>query len=165
MLASDINTVAGSANGKPCVRLYQTAGTSVPDNANTVLTFDTEDYDTHGLHSTVTNPSRITINAAAGAGIYRCKATMHLPARGDYSTLGLCITRTGTNVAPFERVGPNATSAARSVACEAMITLNVGDYVEVTAFQDNTANVAVTTASGTSSFSTVFEVEKIRDLP
>lgn len=153
--ASDVNLASA--------RLFQnSAGTSLTDNTNTAITFDSESWDTDGMHSTSVNTSRVTITSSAGAGIYVCRGTVHLPGRSDYTTIGACIAKNGTNLAPFERWGPNTASVARTVTVECRVQLVVGDYVELIGFQDNTANVAVTTAFGASSFTTVLEVQKLR---
>jgi len=52
----------------PACSVYQTANTNMPTSGTYVqMLFDTENYDTDTMHSTSTNPGRITINTA---GIY-----------------------------------------------------------------------------------------------
>lgn len=48
-------------------KLYRTAAQTIPDATTTTLIFDDEIYDTDEMHSTITNPERITIKTA---GIY-----------------------------------------------------------------------------------------------
>lgn len=44
----------------PRCRVYKSAAQSIADNTVTAITFDTEQYDNDGMHSTSTNTSRIT---------------------------------------------------------------------------------------------------------
>lgn len=149
---------------KPMCRLVQfTTGTSVPDNTNTALSFDSEEYDTHNMHSTSVNPTRVTIQAGWD-GIYLCKGTIFVPTAADYNTIGAVIAKNGANQAPWERVGPNNSSAQRTASTEARLSLVAGDYIELVAYQDNTANTSRTTPVG-SSFEPVLEVEFLRDPP
>jgi hypothetical protein len=55
----------------PAVRVDSSDLQAVPNNQQAQLTFDTEDYDTGGLHSMTTNPNRLT---APIAGIYEITA-------------------------------------------------------------------------------------------
>ena len=45
-------------------RVYNTADISCADNSNTILTFNSERYDTDSIHSTGTNTGRLTCNTA-----------------------------------------------------------------------------------------------------
>ena len=53
-----------AATSVPSVRVRNSAAQSIPTGSTTTLTFDTEDFDTDTMHSTVTNTSRITCNTA-----------------------------------------------------------------------------------------------------
>lgn len=44
----------------PMVKLHQTSAQSIPDSTNTAVTFNVEEVDAYGFHSTTTNPTRIT---------------------------------------------------------------------------------------------------------
>jgi hypothetical protein len=147
----------------PMCKVYQgSAGQNIADNTNTALTWDSEEYDDLGMHSTSVQPTRITITSAAGDGKYQFKGTFFVPNRTDYVTIGVAIAKNGTNQAPFIRVGPNASNSSRSVMTSTTIAMVVGDYAEVTAFQDNTANATIATPFG-SSFQCVFECIKVSE--
>jgi len=45
-------------------KVTKSADQTIPDDTNTVITWDQEDYDTDGMHDNVTNNSRITIKTA-----------------------------------------------------------------------------------------------------
>ena len=46
------------------VRVTNSLAISISNNTITLLTFDTEDYDTNSMHSTATNPGRLTCKTA-----------------------------------------------------------------------------------------------------
>jgi hypothetical protein len=56
----DIPGRGGSGALSGC-RVYNSANQSIPNDADTALTFDSERFDTNAFHSTATNTSRITI--------------------------------------------------------------------------------------------------------
>ena len=56
---------------------WNSATQSVPASTFTVLTFDSEDYDVGGLHSTVTNTSRLTV-PSGGDGLYLITASSRI---------------------------------------------------------------------------------------
>jgi hypothetical protein len=159
ILASTINRLLNP----PKCKVYQgAAGQNIADNTNTALTWDSEEYDDLGMHSTSVQPTRITITSAAGDGKYQFKGTFFVPNRTDYVTIAVAIAKNGTNQAPFIRVGPNASNVSRSVQVETTIVMAVGDYAEVIAFQDNGANATIATPFG-SSFQSVFECIKVSE--
>lgn len=41
--------------------VYRSSNQSIPNNVNTAMTFDSEEYDTDDIHSTVTNTDRLTV--------------------------------------------------------------------------------------------------------
>lgn len=155
---ADIAAAQAGGNLRPCCRLLQVgSGQSIPNNANTALTWDTEDYDYGGLHAAGSANCVIT-----RAGVWRAKASILLPARSDYTTYGMCIAKNGTNLPTFERWQPGTASAQRSCTVITSNLYAVGDTVSAIAFQTNTAAVAVTTAFG-SSFESSMELEFVRD--
>ncbi len=159
--ASEIAAQLAGSSLKPLVRLVAGATQSIPDNTATALQFSTEDVDTHGYHDNATNNSRIT---PTKAGWYRVSGTYYTGGRADYASVTCFLRKNGsTTFAPGGRlmVPPNGTTA---VSCSASIPFNgAGDYVELMALQDNTANAAqVTTVS--LYFTSTLEAEFVRDL-
>lgn len=69
---NDLRDAYGFLMNPPRVKVYSTTGQSI-DNTDTLLTWDAEIYDSDGMHSTVTNPSRLT---AVTAGVY--EIVLHL---------------------------------------------------------------------------------------
>lgn len=52
------------AHYRPCVSCFRSAAQSIPNTTATVITFDSEVYDTDNFHSTVTNTGRLTAPVA-----------------------------------------------------------------------------------------------------
>lgn len=155
---ADIAAAQAASNLRPMCRLLQVgAGTSCPDNTNTTLTWDTEDYDYGGLH--VAGSSNIVITKA---GVWEFNLKVFFPTAGDYITIGCVVAKNGANQPPWDRLGPNATSAQRTTATECQLLCAVGDVITAVALQDNTASAARVTVFG-SSFECVFEAKFVRD--
>jgi len=108
----------------PRVLLTNSALQSVPSGVSTVLTFDTETYDTDAMHSTVTNPDRIT---TVTAGLY----TVSLSAPTQFSSAGPARQmRVHQNGAIFAYAGPTSTLTL-DVPCVA------GDYLQFVVYQNS----------------------------
>lgn len=154
----DIAAAQAASNQRPMCRLLQVAaGTVINDNTNTTLTWDTEDYDYGGLHAAGSSQLIIT-----RAGVWDFRSVIFLPSATDYVTLGIVIAKNAVNQPPWERIGPNATSAQRTVKVETSFLCAVGDAITAVGYQDNTAGTARTTVFG-SSFEGVFEARFVRD--
>jgi hypothetical protein len=164
--AVDVSTIEASTTGKPLVRLVANATQSLSNNTNTAILFAAEDIDTHGYHSTSVNTSRVTPTLA---GYYRCRGTVMLGARSDYTVINAWIRKNGTsNLAGGTRsggaFGSPAGSQVNTAYAEAIVSCDgVTDYVELVGNQANTAAVSTTT-NQSSQFSSCFEVEYLRPL-
>ncbi len=54
----------------PSVRVFNNGALTIPTNATTQLTFDSERWDNDGMHSTATNTGRLTANRAGKYSVY-----------------------------------------------------------------------------------------------
>jgi hypothetical protein len=139
VLASYFNTYLNGPIGfllaPPILKIRQTAAQSIPNNAATALNFDTEDADSSNMHSTVTNTSRAT--AVYPGWVW---------ASGNYSaatnatgvrTLAWSINGTPQNGLGSDFTGVTAATTARLGAVGGLWFLNVGDYLELLAFQNS----------------------------
>lgn len=116
----------------PSCFVYNSVNISVPDSTNTVLTFNSEDWDTDNMHSTSSNTSRLTSKTA---GIYLIHANVEtamdsggsrqLRFRKNGSTY---FANTVKGYAPANTTTLELTSAQK---------LNVNDYVEVVVWHSN----------------------------
>lgn len=160
VLDTDLAAIIAASSNKPVCRVVANATQSIPDAVITSIAFAAEDMDSHGMHSTVTNNERVTPTVA---GIYRVRGTVYLPGRVDYSNMNATIRKNGaTMLSPSDRKANLVNAQAVSLTAEVLVDMNgTTDYVELTVFQDNTANTASSTnASGT--FTSVMEVEYVR---
>lgn len=119
----------------PLAILRQTVAQSIPNNAMTALLFDTEDLDREGGHSTSSNTSRYT---AQTAGYYEVSGAVGFTGNATGSRLAqINVNGTGQN---GTEVGwgtvPNS-GHLEIVVPSTMVYLNVGDYVELAAFQSS----------------------------
>ena len=132
------------------VQVKNSTTQSVAHNTPTVLTFNTENFNTDAMHSTITNPSRITFNTA---GTYQVSASASFPLAT--ATAGvfarLYIQKGGS---PLRYCTQNTVSASNDTIISFTTTLNVaaGEYIEVVAYHN--AGSPVLVAAGES---TVFE--------
>lgn len=133
-LASDWNSFVRDAflflYNPPAVRAYNSSSISIPHNTETALTFDAERYDTDTMHSSSTNPGRLTCNTE---GKYFVKFG------GAFTTNGtgvrqIKLRKNGTiniDLASFNAVAAHFTWFGASTD----VQLSVGDYVEAVVFQ------------------------------
>lgn len=131
---SDVST----AVQKPIVRLVQVVAQSLAHAVNADLTFGagSEELDTHGFHDTAVNPTRVTPNVP---GWYRCRAHLHLAAGvGNTTQMGVGLAKNAGRVAPQNINRPDPTTAALSIASEALISCNGStDYITAVVQQQN----------------------------
>jgi hypothetical protein len=137
--------------------LYHTADQSIPDATWTTVSFNSEFHDTLGLHDNSTNNSRITIVSGAGARKY----TPHAQICFDADTTGgrgLRFLVNGTDA----YYGNNLSPAGGGVytiftASVPPISLGVGDYIELQAYQNRGSALNVI-GSGTLPYATTFGI-------
>jgi len=126
-----------SSDGQPRVVVRHSTTQSLTTEAWTSLTFDTEDVDVGALHSTVTNPSRLTIPTAAD-GFYLLVGYVNFAV----STTGVRAARilvNGSNVigsAP-SIPGLNSSGFGGGLNCVAFASLTAGMYVELQGWQNS----------------------------
>jgi hypothetical protein len=120
----------------------QTVAQSIPANAFTSLTMDSEVVDTFNGHSTSTNTSRYT---CALAGWYNVVG--RYPTSGTANTKRIAsIAVNGTGVRNNE-IDPSDASLS-TVEVTALVFLNVSDYVEVQVLQNTAGALNTNVASG-----------------
>lgn len=136
---------------RPAASVVQTLVQNLPTGSLTAVSFDSSIMDSDGGHSNSVNPSR-----------YTCQVAGWHSARG---TVGFAANGTGARAARFmvNGSGVNYTdgwqttvSSGQAATCHAFhfVFLNVGDYVELGAFQTSGGTLS-TFASGPQSVMTV----------
>lgn len=124
----------------PACRAYHNTTQSLTDNTETTVLFNAERYDTDTMHSTSTNTGRITFNTA---GLYVVGFLIEVAAAADYTLCYTSLRLNGTTPL-FEDVSYADPVAAANVHLggTTVYKFAAADYVEIRAYQDNTANAA-----------------------
>lgn len=114
--------------------LHKSTNQSVPNNAYTSITWNSEQYDNDGAHSDITNPGRYT---AQTAGWFEFHALIQFDA----------ISATGERIAQFLKNGAGSPfgmmeirpSSVNAATCLIMgwSLMSVGDFVEAQAYQSS----------------------------
>lgn len=159
ILATDILYIYNRTVAKPACRVVQQAAQTLTDNTATTILFgaDSEDYDTHSMHSVSTNTGRITVPAGYD-GKYRAFGVFAMEANADYNSLEAYLAVNGSPVPTRKRVGPNTVASARTIDVSATLDLVAGDYVELVGLQDDASGTSHDTSSTGGSFSCVLEL-------
>lgn len=144
----DVEAIAVRTVEKPLCIVRKSTVTSV-DNNGEVLTWDTEDTDLSGLHSTSSNTSRITPNVA---GWYRISATIHWAANAT-GRRATAVSKNGS-IAAYGQISPGSSVGTTSTVITRTLQANgTTDYFEVFAYQDSGGALNSADTTGT-----VFEV-------
>lgn len=137
----------------PACRVYNAGAQTIADAGFLPITFDSERYDTDSMHSTSVNTARITFNTA---GLYLI--TGHVLFVGaDFASVFVDIFLNGTTRIASGTVGTmtDASNNSCSVSIATVYKMAATNYVELRAYQNNTANTARTliAANGSPEFS------------
>lgn len=117
-----------------------TTGASIANNIDTVVAWDgTETYDPAGWHSTVTNPSRITVDAS---GVYLVRAQLGYDAQAT-NTRGCYLRTNGTVTVAAVQQAISTAATPTIVPAMDVIEAAAGDYFEVVAFQSSGSALGV----------------------
>lgn len=125
------------------VKVRESTPQSITYNANTVLLFNEEDFDTAAYHDNVTNTGRLTVPSGAGNNKkYAVGANAGITAAaGGQRQLVLRLDGT-TSIASVTDSAPN-TGAHTHLHVSTIIELDEAQYVEVIYFQNQTAAAAL----------------------
>lgn len=144
---------ADKLNGPICA-IRQGSAQNLANNTFTVLTFGTEEIDTHAMHSTGVNPSRIT---AVREGYHTFVGGVGLVANATGARGGNWL-KNGANVGRGQTMIGNAGASVSSLVPMRTITLYlvIGDYVELQGFQSSGGTLATSVAGTEESHIDVF---------
>jgi len=135
--ANQVHVISISGSGPRGAAVRKSASQSIPDSANTFLTFDTEDFDTDSIHDTVTNNSRLTV--PSGIPYVKVAATVQFNnnVTGQRSIEITQNTSTGgiLPAAAINAVGGSFNSDINIAS--GLIPVSPGDYFEVRVFQNS----------------------------
>ena len=131
----------GNAAG---AKVYNNTTQLASNSSATTLTYNSEDFDTDGFHSTSSNTSRLTVPAGLG-GKYLVTARTFTPFATTNSKY-IQLHKNG-DATPFQREGYGASAVVDTVFIYAVMDLVAGDYIETTIVHDNGTNQNVGHAS------------------
>lgn len=135
-------------------RVFNSVNQSIPNNTDTVLNFDSENFDTDGIHSSANN-SRITCTIA---GIYKVDGQVNLAAHTGGRKI-LRIRKNGSEVIATAREklddGEVLTSEESRLSITTMVQLISGDYLELIINQNSGGAVNAVAGNSETWFSMV----------
>lgn len=115
-------------------RAYNSGDVSVPNTALTILDLDSENFDSDGIHSLVSNPSRLTVPAGLG-GTWLVGGCVQWDAIATGRRITIILHNGTTRIAAAEHEG-----AANAFIRQVPVTtyeLAAGDYVQLQVFQSS----------------------------
>lgn len=113
-------------------RVYNSGNISINNNTVTVLTFNSERWDTDSMHESVTHPSRITCNTA---GKYMIAGNIQFAGHNDALDRWLAILLNGTTIIAIQKVSGLSNSDAVYISVATIYDLAQNDYVELECYQ------------------------------
>lgn len=132
----------------PSCRVYHNANISIAENSIVVLgvtagataAFNQERWDTDGMHSTVTNPGRITFNTA---GVYVCTFNVVFEnAAYNYAQAAIMLNNSTALGIQDAASFTNALAFEQSVTVTVQWKFQAGDYIVARVYHRNAAVAA-----------------------
>lgn len=125
--------VGSSTGGAPACRVYAAASQTISDQTITAVPMTAERFDPQGMHSTVSNTSRVTIPAGA-AGRYLIGGHCEWSAVSNAGRRELGVRVNGDTEIAW--TGTAATSGRTKQSIVTYYELAVGDYVQLVGWQN-----------------------------
>lgn len=149
----DIDVAPKAASG---ARVYNSANISIAHNTSTLLTFNSERYDTDAYHSTSSNTGRLT---APADGVYLITAQVYFAANAaGYRQVSISVN--GTFIA-LEVIGAvTVASTATVVTLTTQYSMTAGQYAEAYVLQTSGGDLNVVRSNA---FSPEFMITRIGD--
>ena len=122
-------------------KIYNTVSQTIFDGVPAYLTFNSEDYDTDGMHDPGVNPERITINTA---GIYLITFHGHIQQNVNGERQA-DILRNTSIIARSRQDAETLTPTYFNFTT--IFQLTIGQYLRVRIFQDSGGDLAIATAT------------------
>ena len=121
----------------PGAHVYNNVNQSAANATLTILSFNSERFDTDNIHDAVTNNSRLTCQTS---GVYAISASIAWAANvTGVREMGIYLN--GAKISSYKL--PAASSGATEMNISALHQLNVGDYVQVYGYQTSGAALDV----------------------
>ena len=131
------NTLTGIAN-TPSFAVKQSGDQSIPNATTTIVTFNTEDFDTDSAYNT--SSYRFVVPSGA-AGKYFFSARLYMEWGNAANELGrLQIVKNGTAQAIFGGLANGTENQGKSLSINTVLDLAVSDYVDVRMYHTQGGN-------------------------
>jgi hypothetical protein len=130
----------GGGVGDVSARVYNSGQTSIPNGTLTAIPFDSETFDTHGFHSTVSNTTRLTVPTGQGGKYFISGNFRYVGSTGGSYKFAIIKVNGSLEVARASVA--HAENYPHLKIC-AFTNLADGDYVELMALQDSGGSVNV----------------------
>jgi hypothetical protein len=116
--------------------LWQSGNVSAPNVTETIMTFDSELFDTDAFHSTSTNTGRITIPTGKGGYYLVTGMIVFLASSGGMRSVALF--KNGGATSLTDNALPNSASQANDAPWFSYIgNFAAGDYLEIKGYQNS----------------------------
>jgi len=132
------------------VSVYKSSAQSIANDTQVILTWDSENFDTDGFHSTTTNTSRLTVPAGK-AGKYICTGNITFNSASTGAHVGqIRVNGNGRQITNHTAI---ANVEGQTVSNAIILDLAVGDYVEMWVIHHNGGNLDTQSGVANSNFS------------
>jgi len=123
-----------AATGYSGASVYNSAYISIPNNTDTILTFNTENFDTNSYHDTSTNTSRLTVPTT---GKYLITANAGFAANATGYRFAKIVKNGATTVSNINTMAsPNGTYDTH-INNSVVVSATAADYFEIIVFQNS----------------------------
>jgi len=142
VLTADSTTATGlkwdtPASGSTAVGVACRLGSnfSLANSTDTIVNWDTEEFDTDGFHSTVTNTSRLTVPVGkAGKYVFGCNATFDANGTG---LRNIAVRLNGSTIIATNTAWNTSASGNAGATIIRAYVFAENDYIELRAFQSS----------------------------
>ena len=129
---------------RPSVEVTHSTIQGIANDAHTVLSWDTESYDSTALHSTATNPSRITLTSS---GLWSLGASIDWNQNSSgFRTMRLLLN--GTTLLNVATQNASTATAGGQTLTAQRQTASTTDYVEVQGYQNSGSTASISSGGG-----------------
>lgn len=156
--ASTTSGVTGVSNliVPPACSLYHSATQNIANATYQAVVFNSENFDTDAMHDTSTNTSRVTVNTA---GLYQVSGyvTYNNNATGTRNLYVYINGASAGNQQVASRGVTRTDGGAHTVGLSGLVSLSVGDYIELVTYQTSGGGALSLTAHTAPDFPVIFQ--------
>lgn len=127
----------------PACRLYKQATSAIADSTEVTINFSgtgDEVFDTAGMHSPTSNPSRITVGTA---GIYLVQGGINWPYDAGGGRRVVYLNKNGSQIASASEMQVSTSSSNTFQNLSTIVDAAVGDYFEISVIQGSGGSMTI----------------------